>query len=130
MIRRARGSISAGYRAVGVEARCARRSPRRWCYSRATAERIPSATRSAVRGRSPIEAALIAKNRAPGLDRSFDAQKWAFLPSRIWMDAADEAMDQEFHSSYDIWGGDIDPRAIDIARDNARQGGRGGHGAL
>ena len=74
-------------------------------------------------GTIPIEAALIAKNRAPGLDRSFDAQKWAFLPSRIWMDAADEAMDQEFHSSYDIWGGDIDPRAIDIARDNARKAG-------
>ena len=74
-------------------------------------------------GTIPIEAALIAKNRAPGLDRSFDAQKWAFLPSRIWMDAADEAMDQEFHSSYDIWGGDVDPRAVAIARDNARKAG-------
>ena len=31
-------------------------------------------------GTIPIEAALIAKNRAPGLDRSFDAQRWAFLP--------------------------------------------------
>ena len=25
------------------------------------------------------------------------------------MDAADEAMDKEFHGTYDIWGGDIDP---------------------
>lgn len=67
-------------------------------------------------GTIPIEAALIAKNRAPGLDRSFDAQRWAFLPAKVWMDAADEAMDKEFHGHYDIWGGDIDPRAVAIAR--------------
>ena len=39
------------------------------------------------------------------------------------MDAADEAQDREFHGQYDIWGGDIDPRAVDIARDNARKAG-------
>ena len=72
-------------------------------------------------GTIPIEAALIAKNRAPGLDRRFDAQRWAFLPAEAWMDAADEAQDREFHGQYDIWGGDIDPRAVDIARDNARK---------
>ena len=74
-------------------------------------------------GTIPIEAALIAKNRAPGLDRRFDAQKWAFLPPACWMDAADEAQDREFHGQYDIWGGDIDPRAVDVARDNARKAG-------
>ena len=74
-------------------------------------------------GTIPIEAALIAKNRAPGLDRRFDAQHWAFLPAEAWMDAADEAQDREFHGQYDIWGGDIDPRAVDIARDNARKAG-------
>ena len=74
-------------------------------------------------GTIPIEAALIAKNRAPGLDRRFDAQKWAFLPAEAWMDAADEAQDREFHGQYDIWGGDIAPRAVDIARDNARKAG-------
>ena len=74
-------------------------------------------------GTIPIEAALIARNRAPGLDRSFAAQKWAFLPPACWMDAADEAQDREFHGQYDIWGGDLDPRAVDIARDNARKAG-------
>lgn len=74
-------------------------------------------------GTIPIEAALIAKNRAPGLDRRFDAQRWAFLPAAAWMDAADEAQDREFHGQYDIWGGDIDPHAVDIARDNARKAG-------
>ena len=74
-------------------------------------------------GTIPIEAALIAKNRAPGLDRSFDAQKWSFLTAGIWLDAAEEAMDKEFHGKYDIWGGDVNPKAVAIARDNARKAG-------
>ena len=108
--------------------------PARGCISGATAPwawRLPCGRRwrrpwyccPAIGGRIPIEAALIAKNRAPGLDRRFDAQRWAFLPPECWLDAAEEAQDKEFHGHYDIWGGDIDPRAIDIARDNARKAG-------
>ena len=70
-------------------------------------------------GTIPIEAALIAKNRAPGLDRSFAAQRWSTLPSGLWLDAAQEAQDKEFHGAYDIWGGDIDPAAVELARHNA-----------
>jgi len=70
-------------------------------------------------GTIPIEAALIAKNRAPGLNRTFSSQKWDWLPSKVWVDAAGEAMDLEYEGDYDIWGGDIDPGAIRIARDNA-----------
>ncbi len=70
-------------------------------------------------GTIPIEAALIAKNRAPGLDRSFAAQRWKNMDSRLWLEAADEAMDKEFRGSYDIWGGDIDPAAVELARHNA-----------
>ena len=74
-------------------------------------------------GTISIEAALIAKNRAPGLDRSFSAQKWGFVPASAWMEAADEAMDKEFEGNYDIWGGDIDPKAVAIARSNAEKAG-------
>ena len=70
-------------------------------------------------GTIAIEAALIAKNRAPGLNRAFSAQRWKWLDSGLWLQAADEAMDKEFHGGYDIWGGDIDPKAVAIARDNA-----------
>ena len=112
-----------GYRAVGVAA------PLRETLAAAIV------TLSRYRGRDPfrdpfcgsgtiaIEAALIAKNRAPGLDRSFDAQKWKCLPSRLWVDAAGEAMDKEFDGAYDIWGGDIDPRAVALARANAEKAG-------
>lgn len=71
-------------------------------------------------GTIPIEAALIAKNRAPGLNRNFSAQKWAWLDKKLWLSAADEAMDQEFDGDYEIWGGDIDPDAVALARHNAQ----------
>ena len=71
-------------------------------------------------GTIPIEAALIARNRAPGLNRSFSAQKWRWLDKKHWMSAAEEAMDREFHGSYEIWGGDIDPDAVALARHNAQ----------
>ncbi len=71
-------------------------------------------------GTIPIEAALIAKNRAPGLNRSFSAQKWAWLDKGLWLTGADEAMDREFDGDYEIWGGDVDRSAVDLARHNAQ----------
>ncbi|MEG2001192.1 MAG: class I SAM-dependent RNA methyltransferase [Evtepia sp.] len=70
-------------------------------------------------GTIAIEAALIAKNRAPGLSRNFSAQKWSWLPTQVWLDAAEEAMSHEYNGTYDIWGGDIDPAAVAIAQSNA-----------
>lgn len=113
------GLYKRGYRAVGVAA------PLRETLAAALV------LLSGYRGKDPfcdpfcgsgtiaIEAALIAKNRAPGLNRTFTAQKWPWLPSDAWVEAAGEAMDLEFDGTYDIWGGDIDPAAIRIARDNA-----------
>ena len=71
-------------------------------------------------GTIPIEAALIARNRSPGLNRTFSAQKWSGLDKACWLEAADEAMDGEFRGEYEIWGGDIDPEAVALARHNAR----------
>lgn len=70
-------------------------------------------------GTIPIEAALIAKNRAPGLNRNFSAQRWTWLEKKLWMAAAEEAMDQEFEGNYEIWGGDLDPDAVALACHNA-----------
>ncbi|MBR4549697.1 MAG: class I SAM-dependent RNA methyltransferase [Oscillospiraceae bacterium] len=74
-------------------------------------------------GTIPIEAALIALNRAPGLNRSFVAMDWRTLDKRIWKDAAEEARSREFHGSYSILGSDIDPKAIAIAAANAERAG-------
>ncbi len=72
-------------------------------------------------GTIAIEAALIARNRAPGLCRSFSAQKWRWLPGEAWSLAAEEAMDREYNGDYIICGSDIDPHAVEIARQNAKQ---------
>ena len=72
-------------------------------------------------GTITIEAALIAKNRAPGLNRGFSAQKWKWLGGGAWLQAGDEAMDKEYHGRYEIWGGDIDPKAVAIGRSNAEK---------
>ena len=72
-------------------------------------------------GTIAIEAALAAINRAPGLNRAFEAQKWSWLDKEIWNDAAAEAKDREFNGVYDIRGGDIDPKCIKTAEENARR---------
>ena len=70
-----------------------------------------------------IEAALTALNRAPGLGRSFAAQKWSIIDPTIWQQARTEALDKEFRGQYKILGTDVDPEALDIARSNARKAG-------
>ncbi len=117
------GLYKRGYRAVGVEAPLRETLAAALVILSRYRGRDPFCDPFCGSGTIPIEAALIAKNRAPGLRRSFDAADWAFLPADIWQAARDEAADKEFHGSYDIWGGDIDPRAVAIARDNARKAG-------
>lgn len=72
-----------------------------------------------------IEAALIALNRAPGMNRSFAAQKFACVPEEVWRAARTEALDREFRGDYRILGTDIDPASLDIARANAKKAGVG-----
>jgi len=74
-------------------------------------------------GTIPIEAALTAINRAPGLYRSFAAEEWAWLDKDIWSKAKEEAKSREFQGDYNIWGGDIDPKCIEIAKENAKRAG-------
>ncbi len=68
-----------------------------------------------------IEAALIAKNRAPGLGRNFSSQKWACFPPQLWQQARSEALDAEFHGEYRILGSDNDPKSVAIARSNVKK---------
>ncbi len=74
-------------------------------------------------GTIPIEAALMARNRAPGLDRTFAARDWPNVPARVWRAAAEEARSLEYHGDYHIFASDIDPKAVALARENARRAG-------
>ena len=74
-------------------------------------------------GTIPIEAALIAINRAPGLNRQFAAQEFPWMPESIWEDVKTEAKDREFHGEYRILGSDNDPKCVSLAMANARKAG-------
>ena len=108
-----------GYRAVGVAAPLRETLAAAMVLLSRYRGRDPFCDPFCGSGTIPIEAALIAKNRAPGLNRSFSAQKWACVDRELWLRAADEAMDKEFDGDYEIWGGDLDPAAVDLARRNA-----------
>ncbi len=74
-------------------------------------------------GTIPIEAALIAKNRAPGMNRDFTAMTWQDIPAAVWEEERQAAAAREYSGSYNILGADIDPKAVDMARENARRAG-------
>ena len=76
-------------------------------------------------GTFPIEAAMIAANIAPGMNRSFLAEKWTnFLPRKNWYESVDEAMDlMNDQIETDIQGYDLDGDIIRAARQNAEAAG-------
>ena len=74
-------------------------------------------------GTIPIEAALIAKNRAPGLSRSFAAQEYAWSTASVWQQARQEAQDKEFRGAYRILGSDNDPECVSLSMANAKKAG-------
>ena len=74
-------------------------------------------------GTIPIEAALIAKNRAPGLNRHFAAEEFPYIPKDVWELAKTEARDKEFNGKYQIMGSDSDPQCVSLSFANARKAG-------
>ena len=73
-----------------------------------------------------IEAAMIAKNIAPGLKREFASEKWPSIPGYAW-----HAAKRDAHTAIDkdqplqIIGYDIDPEMITASKANARAAGLG-----
>lgn len=76
-------------------------------------------------GTIPIEAALIAKNRAPGLNRSFAGECFAWASADMWKQARQEARDREFRGNYRILGSDNDPKCVSLSMANAKKAGVG-----
>jgi putative N6-adenine-specific DNA methylase len=76
-------------------------------------------------GTFPIEAAMMAANIAPGMNRSFLAENWTNLVRRkCWYDAVEEAQDMvDDRIETDIQGYDIDGEVVKAARENARLAG-------
>lgn len=76
-------------------------------------------------GTIPIEAAMMAANIAPGMNRSFTAQEWDHIAGKkVWYEAFDEAAEMvDMDVQTDIQGYDIDEDMVVIARENAKLAG-------
>lgn len=67
-----------------------------------------------------IEAAMMGLNMAPGLNREFISEKWRTIDKKIWWDTRREAFNQMNEElDFKIYGYDIDPESIEIAKENA-----------
>ena len=76
-------------------------------------------------GTFPIEAAMIAANIAPGMNREFTAEKWTnIIPRQLWYDTVQEAEDMvDKDIQVDIQGYDLDGEVVKNARENAKRAG-------
>lgn len=76
-------------------------------------------------GTFPIEAAMMAANMAPGMNRTFLAEDWKnLIPRKCWYEAGDEAADLvDDQVEVDIQGYDIDGEVVRAARQNAQSAG-------
>ena len=72
-----------------------------------------------------IEAAMMAANMAPGMNRSFTAEAWThFIPKKAWYETIDKAESLiDYEVKTDLQGYDIDPEVLKAARENAKEAG-------
>ncbi|MFZ5969359.1 MAG: THUMP domain-containing class I SAM-dependent RNA methyltransferase [Bacillota bacterium] len=75
-------------------------------------------------GTIPIEAALIGRNIAPGLERSFASEDWPRVPKQLWKEARREALAAiRQDTKIQILASDINERTLKIAKENAYKAG-------
>ena len=75
-------------------------------------------------GTIPIEAAMIGKNIAPGLSRSFASEEWEAIPGNLWKEERKKAFNAINNDvQLKIFGSDLNPQAVKAARLNAEEAG-------
>ena len=75
-------------------------------------------------GTIPIEAAMIGRNIAPGLNRTFACEGWDFIPENLWKEERKAAFDNmDYEQPLDIYGYDINSKAVKAAQENAAEAG-------
>ena len=74
-------------------------------------------------GTIPIEAALIAKNIAPGISRKFDFMNWEHFDQEVYREEKIRAYNEMNDNEVNITGFDIDPKSIEMSKINALNAG-------
>lgn len=72
-------------------------------------------------GTIAIEAAMIGKNIAPGINRSFAAEEWDIIPPKVWSDIREDARRRINNEDFRILASDIDSSVLKTARENAQK---------
>lgn len=70
-----------------------------------------------------IEAAMIGRNIAPGMNRNFVSEDWDIIDKSIWEDARKFAKSKVNDKEFRILGSDINGRLLSVARDNIERAG-------
>ena len=76
-------------------------------------------------GTIAIEAAMLMRNIAPGVKRSFAAEAFPFVPPSLWRDAREEARAGEVDTPFEVYASDISKGCVDLTERNARIAGVG-----
>jgi len=74
-------------------------------------------------GTIAIEAAMLMRNIAPGKARSFAAEKFPFIPRTCWINAREEAADNEVKTDFRVYASDVDEAAVALTVSNAKKAG-------
>lgn len=74
-------------------------------------------------GTLAIEAALMGKNIAPGLNRSFVCEDWPGMAKEVWQEAREEAKAAIRDVDFRVLASDVDGAIIKVAMENARRAG-------
>ena len=74
-------------------------------------------------GTIAIEAAMMMKGIAPGVNRHFAAESFPIVEKRHWLDAREEARSLEKDTAFEVYATDIDPACVALTEHNARGAG-------
>ena len=74
-------------------------------------------------GTIAIEAAMKMQNRAPGMKRSFFAERFPFIPGTIWKSAREEAADSIVKTDFEVYASDIDSECVELTAANVKRAG-------
>lgn len=75
-------------------------------------------------GTIAVEAAMLMSNTAPGINRSFAAEKFDFLNEKLWSLAREEANDSiDRNAKFQVFASDIDSTCISLTNKNAKRAG-------
>jgi len=76
-------------------------------------------------GTIAIETALIGQNRAPGLHRTFESEKWPMIDKKIWEEEREKAKQSIHNTPFIIEASDNDEKIISTAKSNSKKAGVG-----